>query len=234
MEDRVKRPLAAALGCGVGFAALASLAHGDAAFGRLDARLVHRFARHDNGTVGDLAGAVVHLGDPLPQALLAATAVGVGLARRRPRRALAALVVVAGANVSTQLLKRALAQPRYQPLLGWHQIGATSFPSGHATAVSALAFAFALVVPAAARPLVAVLGAGALAAVGAATLVVHWHYASDVAGGVLVSGFWFFATVAAGRALGLGAGTGTVGAAAAARLPLGQRDRRDVDLLDGR
>jgi membrane-associated phospholipid phosphatase len=128
--------------------------------------------------------------------------VALGLGRRRPRRALAALVVVAGANLSTVALKAALAQPRYQPLLGWYQIGETSFPSGHATAVAAITYGFALVVPPRLAPATLVAGAGATALVGGSALVLHWHYASDVAGGVLVASFWFFATVAGGRALG--------------------------------
>lgn len=155
--------------------------------------------RFDHGGIDTAADAVVRLGDPLPQAALTVLVVGIGLARRRPRRAAAALVVIAGANLSTVALKAALAQPRFQPLLGWYQIGETSFPSGHATAVAAITYGFALVLPPRWRAPALVVGAVATAVVGSSALVLHWHYASDVAGGVLVASFWYFGTLAVGR-----------------------------------
>ena len=74
-----------------------------------------------------------------------------------------------------------------KPMVG-RQIGAGSFtyPSGTVAAVAALATAVFLVSPRLLRPLSAVGGALAVAAVGAAVLVLRWHYPTDVIGGVWV------------------------------------------------
>ena len=76
-----------------------------------------------------------------------------------------------------------------KPMVG-RQIGAGSFtyPSGTVAAVAALAAAVFLVSPRLVRPLSAVAGAMAVAAVGAAVLVLRWHYPTDVIGGVWVGG----------------------------------------------
>ena len=108
----------------------------------------------------------------------------------------AAVVVVAGANLTTQVLKVALAHPRYQPILGAHQLGSIAFPSGHTTAATSIAVAFALVVPRRLQPAAAVLGAGLVFAVGCSVIVLNWHYPSDVLGGILVAAGWGFAALA--------------------------------------
>ena len=89
-----------------------------------------------------------------------------------------------------------LAHPRYQPILGYRQIWANSFPSGHTTAAMAMALAFVLVVPRSWR-LTAILVGGCLVfAVGCSLVVLNDHYPSDVLGGVLVASGWCFAVVA--------------------------------------
>lgn len=62
-----------------------------------------------------------------------------------------------------------------------------SFPSGHVTVAMALLLAFLLVVPDRLRWWLAVPGAAAVAAVGAATMIVGWHRFSDVLGSVLLA-----------------------------------------------
>jgi membrane-associated phospholipid phosphatase len=130
-----------------------------------------------------------------------ALACGIALWRRSPLDALAAVTVVAGASVTTQVLKVLLAHPRFQPVLGHHQLGPIAFPSGHATAAASIAIAFVFVVPRSMKPAVAVAGACFVAAVGISVLVLDWHYPSDVLGGILVASGWGFAVLAATRAI---------------------------------
>jgi membrane-associated phospholipid phosphatase len=144
-----------------------------------------------------LAHQVVKLGDLAPQLVFLAAAVAVALSRRRRGAALAVVVLVGGADLTTQLLKHALYQWRFEPLLGWTQVGPEGFPSGHATTVAAMALAWSLVVPARLRPPTLALGALATAAVCWAVVVSRWHYPSDALGGVLVALSWYFAVAAA-------------------------------------
>ncbi len=168
---------------------------------RLDAHLLDDISERQV-TLGGLANALVHLGDPLAVLLLAGVACGIALLRGSRRDALAALAVVAGANLTTQVLKMLLAHPRYQPLLGWHQPSAEAFPSGHTTAAASIAIAFAFAVAPRWRLLTLTLGAAYVAAVGFSVVVLDKHYPSDVAGGLLVAAGWGFAVLAAQRALG--------------------------------
>jgi membrane-associated phospholipid phosphatase len=198
---RVKAPLAAWIGCATALVLLALVAYGIDAAQRADATLLTKFIARE-GTVGPLAEAIAHLADPLPLLALLAGACAIALRRGRPLDAAAAIVVVAGANLTTQVLKVALAHPRYQSVLGPDQLGPVAFPSGHATAATSIAIAFALVVPPRWRPAVAAVGAVFVAAVGCAVMVLAWHFPSDVLGGVLVAAGWGFAVLAGLRALG--------------------------------
>jgi membrane-associated phospholipid phosphatase len=199
MSDAVKRPIAGCLGCAVGLALLIPLAYRSEAFGRLDASVLSRLSADSGTLVGRAADFFSSLADPLPQAALLALACLVALRRGRPRLAVAVLLLVAGANSTTQVLKVVLEHRRYQPILGYRQVGPAAFPSGHATAALAMACAFALVVPRAWRPAAVTLGAVATVAVGCSRVVLHFHYPSDVLGGWLVAAGWCFAIVAALR-----------------------------------
>jgi membrane-associated phospholipid phosphatase len=200
MSERVKRPIAASFGCVLALAVVASLAYRTDSVQRFDARILHRLASERENALGDVASAVARLGDPVPQLLLLAAACLLALRLRRPRLAIAAAILVAGANLTTQLLKLALAHPRLQPLLGYYQVGETAFPSGHTTAVAAMAYAYLLVVPRPWRAVTAAIGAVCTLAVGSSVVVLHRHYPSDVLGGLLIASAWFFATVAVLRA----------------------------------
>jgi membrane-associated phospholipid phosphatase len=119
--------------------------------------------------------------------LVALACVAVALARGRVPLAVGALVVIAGSNVTTQLLKHALLE-RADVVDG--VLGPNSFPSGHTTVVAAGVGALCLVTPRWMRPLVVPLGAFAVSLTGASTVVAGWHRPSDVVGAVLVVAVW--------------------------------------------
>lgn len=127
--------------------------------------------------------------------LAAAGLVAVALARRRYRQAVAAAAVMAGANLTTQILKPALG--RLDPLGGdAERLSEGIFPSGHATVAMSLALALVIVVPAPLRPVAAVIGVGYAGAVGVGLVLLGWHFPSDVVGGFLVAALWAAAAVA--------------------------------------
>ncbi len=199
MAKSVKAPIAGWLACTGALVLLALLVNGVDAAQRLDATVLARVTVPERSATAILANGLVHLGDPLPLLLMLASACAVALARRRPLDAVAAVTVVAGANLTTQVLKVVLAHPRYQAILGENQIGAVAFPSGHATAVASIAIAFAIVSAPDLRPAVAAAGACLVAAVCASVLTLQWHFPSDVLGGILVASSWGFAVLAALR-----------------------------------
>lgn len=199
MARNVKAPLAGCLACAVGFAILAVLVHKGDAVQHFDAVVLSHFAERGSRT-GSVAAGIVLLGDLGALLPLLAIACGIALKRHRPQAALAAVFVVAGANLTTQVFKALLAHPRFQALLGAEQIGANSFPSGHTTAVASIAIAYAFVVAREWRPAVALIGVGLVAAVGCSVMALGWHYPSDVLGGILVAAGWDFAALAILRA----------------------------------
>jgi membrane-associated phospholipid phosphatase len=179
---------------------LALLVYGSGAVQDLDRSVRDRLLAAPGSSSESIATWVAHLGDPLAFLLLAALASAVGLKRGKRREAIAALVVVAGANLTTQLLKVLVSHPRVRSILGAEGFAWDGFPSGHTTAMASIVVAFLFVLPASWRPLVAALGTCLVAAVGCAVVVLHRHFPSDVLGGVFVVGAWGFAALAALRA----------------------------------
>ncbi|MET7806654.1 phosphatase PAP2 family protein [Micromonospora chersina] len=123
--------------------------------------------------------------------LLAVTAIIGFIALIRGRKALAvtATLLIAGANVSTQLLKRYLDRPD----LGIdpeRAAAGNSLPSGHTAVAASVAIALILVLPPKLRVAGAFLGAGYAAAAGVATLSAGWHRPSDAVAAFLVVGAW--------------------------------------------
>lgn len=118
-------------------------------------------------------------------ATVAAACLLVAAARRHGRAALGALVVLCGANVTTQALKHTvLDRPDFG--LGVHN----SLPSGHVTVVAASVGALLLVVPPAVRPAVAGIGTFAIGMTGLSTIVAGWHRPADVAAALAVVVAW--------------------------------------------
>ena len=120
----------------------------------------------------------------------------VALARRRLRTAVVVAIILAGSNVSTQLLKPALAKPEVFP-----GIETATWPSGHATAAMALVLCLLLVVPLRLRPAAAAFGGLFALAVVYSILILGHHEPSDILGGFLMAGAWTALGVAALRAL---------------------------------
>jgi membrane-associated phospholipid phosphatase len=113
----------------------------------------------------------------------------IALVRRRIAVALGAILVIAGANLTTQLLKQAI----YRPELGVdleRAAAGNSLPSGHTTIVASVAVALVLVLPAQQRGVGGVVGAIVAAGAGVATLSAGWHRPSDAVAALLVVGAW--------------------------------------------
>ena len=200
MFRRPLAPLVVALGCVPLLALVWLLAFRTDAGARLDIRVLSGLMGLQGSSAEPLARLGAHLAEPIPFALLAVALAAIALARRRPRHALVVVAVLAGATVTTQLLKpftgvaRAAEAPAIAPV-------GDAWPSGHTTAAVALALCFALVVPAHRRPWAAAAGAVFVLAEGFGLIVMGWHYPSDVAGGIVVAALWAALGLAALRAM---------------------------------
>lgn len=109
----------------------------------------------------------------------------IAVVRRRPEQALAAVLLIGAANVTTQLTKSLL--PR-----AYYGIGAdNTLPSGHMTVVTSLLAAAVLVLPRLLRlPMVGVASFVCTLA-GASIVILRWHRPSDVVAAVGVCAFWY-------------------------------------------
>jgi hypothetical protein len=104
---------------------------------------------------------------------------------------------MAGASLTTELLKPLIAQPGVASAFGATHVARASWPSGHATAAMAVGLCAVLVVPRALRLLVAMAATLLAVGVGYSVLVLAWHMPSDVFGGYLVAGIWVSLALAA-------------------------------------
>jgi membrane-associated phospholipid phosphatase len=143
-----------------------------------------------------LTSTLLGLIDPFVYPLVCVAIVVAGARLGSADRAFAAAVMLAGANVTTQILKRLLAEPRYHESLVPLQIHPVSWPSGHATAAATAVLAALLVAPPHRRVLVALIGGPLALGVAFAVFARHWHYPSDALGALLVAGAWASAAAA--------------------------------------
>lgn len=197
-HDGGRQPLLLAALCVLGLAVVWVVAAHLGPFRTRDAALLHDFASIENQRVNDVARLLLHLLNPLQFTIWAAALVLFALARERPRTALAIALVMALAPFSAELLKPLLAHPH----LGFGEtrpIGAASWPSGHATAATALALSAVLVTPPRWRPIALALAFVFMLSVGVALLIRAWHMPSDVIGGYLLGTLWAALAVAAVR-----------------------------------
>jgi membrane-associated phospholipid phosphatase len=164
-----------------------------------DAVALYDFTLLGGPRVDDLANALLHLLDPALYILWSVLLIAVALWRRRPLVALAVGLVMSLAPLTAETLKPLLAHPHAR-IYGGDEITAASWPSGHASAATALVMCAVLVAPQFLRPTVAVLGAMFAAAVGFSLVLLAWHLPSDVVGGYLVGTLWMALAVAGLRA----------------------------------
>ncbi|MDR7273830.1 phosphatase PAP2 family protein [Catenuloplanes atrovinosus] len=122
-------------------------------------------------------------------ALVTALVFFIAAIRRRYLLAVVAIVIIVGANVTTQLLKLRGLRPDYGIDPDRVTVGNT-LPSGHTTIAASVAIAFILVLPR------ALSGPGTIAVAvwsafaGVATLAAGWHRPSDAVAAFLVAGVW--------------------------------------------
>ncbi len=198
----LRRPstlLLAALGFALAAALIgvAALATGTGA--RVDAAVLEAFAALDGARVHALADDVVRFVDPAGYVVLGGTLVALALARRHPRHALVAAVVLAGAALTSQVLKSLLAGPRPYETSAAADIVEAAWPSGHTTGATALALCLVLVAPVRLRPYAAAAGGAFAALVASCLVVIGTHYPSDVLGGFCVAAAWVALGLAALR-----------------------------------
>ncbi len=118
------------------------------------------------------------------------------IVRRHARAAIGALVIIGGANITTQILKKEiLERPDFG--LGVHN----SLPSGHVTVVAAATAALLLVIGPMLRATMAGIGTLATALTGLSTIVAGWHRPADVIAALLIVLGWcaFGALVSGGN-----------------------------------
>lgn len=164
-------------------------------------------------------------------AVVAAGCVLLAIARQHGRAAFGAVLVIAGANVTTQVLKHGvLDRPNFGH--GVHN----SLPSGHVTVVAAAVAALLIVVSPPFRPAVAGLGTFATGLTGLSTIVAGWHRPADVVAALfVVLGWGALAVVVVGgrRARGTAVLLTALSGAVAALLGIVLIGVRPVRGLDG-
>lgn len=153
----------------------------------LDGRAMQAFTDVARAPLTPSIHGIAVLVDPWPFAISSVAIVALALARRRWLMAAVLPAILLPANVTTQLLKPALADPRIVDLHGMQTAYPGSWPSGHATAAMSLALCLVLVAGPRLRALAALAGAAYAIAIGYALVVLGFHLPSDVLGGYLVA-----------------------------------------------
>jgi membrane-associated phospholipid phosphatase len=199
LDERPERPgvggaLGAAALCLLGLAAVWATAELVPAAHLRDAVALRDFTLLSQPPLDSVANFALHLLEPLLFTIWGLALVAWALAQRRPRVALAIVVVMSMAPLTAETLKPLLAHSHAQ--VGDVYIAPASWPSGHATAALALVLCAVLAAPARLRPLVASLGGLYALVVGCALLILAWHMPSDVLGGYLVAALWTALAVA--------------------------------------
>lgn len=114
----------------------------------------------------------------------------IALARSRRELALAAVVVVIGANATTQVLKRYVLERPDLGILESTPATLNSMPSGHSTVAFSVVVALVLVLPVRLRPAAAAFGVVYASVAAISTLSAGWHRPSDSIAAFLVVGAW--------------------------------------------
>jgi len=161
---------------------------GSSLLARLDARdraLFLRWAMSPSAGARRIWVATTHLGGLRMTALAAGLPLVLGSGAVRSAGILAALGLVLSHGV-IQVIKRSVVRERPSVAVGVEALvnlpDEFSFPSGHATAAMAVAFAFALVFPTWGAPLVAL-----AAIVGLSRVYLGVHFPGDVVAGQVIA-----------------------------------------------
>ncbi|GAA0898811.1 hypothetical protein GCM10009557_74340 [Virgisporangium ochraceum] len=139
--------------------------------------------------IDDLVDTLLNAMSVVSLAIAAATLAFIALIRGRRGLALMVLLLIAGANVTTQLAKAAITRPNLGVDVERAAAG-NSLPSGHTAVAASVAIALVLVLPPRIRALGAFLAAGYTALAGVATMSAGWHRPSDAMAALLVVGGW--------------------------------------------
>jgi membrane-associated phospholipid phosphatase len=192
MRHNPKRALLAALGCILGLVLTGVVAfHWPLARAHDAASLAGFVALSAHPRLHGLANFVAHSVDPTPYAFAGLVLIAIALFRRRWLLAGVVPTTMFCSVATAELLKPIVAHVRHDDWLGAsEQIASASWPSGHATAAMTLGLCAVIVVPAVARPVVALLGCAWAIGVSYSILLLRWHFPSDVLGGYLVAGLW--------------------------------------------
>jgi membrane-associated phospholipid phosphatase len=194
-DRRVGLAIGAAVTCGVGLVGIGLAAFSLTAGHDRDVATLHGFSGLYRSWLDREIEVTARIADPLPYALVGLACIGVALARRRVPRAVAVGAILVGTGVSDQILKHLLSHERYAWWLGFGQIDAASWPSGHSTAALTMALCAVMVAPPAWRAGVGLVGGAATIALAYATLALAWHWPSDVLAGYLLAGLWAFGAI---------------------------------------
>lgn len=176
-----------AIGATLGTAALGRAAVGTARGQRLD-QLVLTAAQADDSLLSRVVFPVLNT-VTVPVVLIAlAIAAALALLQRRPFMALHIVVLVAGAALTSQVIKHVLVDRTV--LAEGLEVTPNSYPSGHTTIAAAVAVAVTLASPRHVRSPVALVAAAWTAIAGIGTIAGGWHRPSDVIGALLVVAAW--------------------------------------------
>lgn len=138
----------------------------------------------DTGTVSELLSGLgyVSIGST---AIALVVCIALALLRRRYAAAAGAAMIVAGANLTTQVLKRVVIERQ-----DFGYLSVPSLPSGHTTVVISIVLAALLIAPHGTRFAITFIGSILATLVGASTVVAGWHRPADVLAALLVALAW--------------------------------------------
>lgn len=195
--------LPAAFGVVLGCAVLAgdALKQAEAANGStpFDSSITHWMVAHRDHVLTVVARVLSAIGSQKVLAPVAAVAAVLLVGRRRIVPAVFLALAWGGAILLYTLAKDAVLRPRPPESIRLMRVGASSFPSGHATqslatlvAIAALA---AVVIAHARAPAGIALGLGLAAAIGWSRVYLGVHWTTDVMAGWLIGAAWVSAVL---------------------------------------
>lgn len=190
MPRSARRWFSGALLGALALALTAYLAHEVALLRQVDVHILQGFLQLRRPILDGPATVLTSLFDPAPYLVLGAVPVVIALRRGRRDLAVAILVLLFGANASTELVKPLAAGARDWVAVPGIYLSHATWPSGHSTASMSLALAVIISVPPRMRPVLAPLMAALVVGVVYSLLTLGWHYPSDVLGGFEMASTW--------------------------------------------